>query len=75
MEVEGLSNVFAIGDCANVPQEKMAAHAGDHGELVVKNLIASLKGDSLSEYKPSKCPFSGVFIKHSTIFFCENVLF
>ncbi|XP_059081447.1 ferroptosis suppressor protein 1-like isoform X2 [Tigriopus californicus] len=59
MEVEGLSNVFGIGDCANVPQEKMAAHAGDQGELVVKNLIASLKGSSLSEYKPR---FEGMFV-------------
>eukprot|EP00095_Tigriopus_kingsejongensis_P009078 maker-scaffold742_size103727-snap-gene-0.21 protein:Tk09078 transcript:maker-scaffold742_size103727-snap-gene-0.21-mRNA-1 annotation:"hypothetical protein BRAFLDRAFT_206528" len=59
MAVEGFAQVFAIGDCSNVPQEKMAAHAGDQGEVVVKNIVAHLKGDSPSEYKPR---FEGMFV-------------
>ena len=51
--MEGLEDVFAIGDCCNFPQHKMAAHAGDHGETVADNIKRPLQGYTRKEYKPS----------------------
>ena len=35
---DGEAFVFAIGDACNTDQAKMAAHAGEHGELVANNI-------------------------------------
>ena len=50
LQVEGYTNVFAIGDCANTPEHKMAAHAANHAQLVVSNLIRELKGEPTKAY-------------------------
>ena len=34
LAVEGCSNVFALGDCCNTAEHKMAAHAAVHGECL-----------------------------------------
>ena len=55
--LEGYDNVYAAGDCNNVLQEKMAPHAGDHGELVVANIVHQIKGESLQKYVPRKANY------------------
>ena len=35
LAVEGCSDVFALGDCCNTAEHKMAAHAAVHGECLV----------------------------------------
>ena len=35
LAVEGCSHVFALGDCCNTAEHKMAAHAAVHGECLV----------------------------------------
>jgi len=54
LQVEGLDYVYAIGDICNTKEEKMAAHAETHAELVVQNILRSLIGETLQNYKPSE---------------------
>ena len=61
LQVEGLKNVFAIGDCCNTPEEKMAAYAQRHGEHVAKNIVDQVKKGK-TEMKPYSKPFTGMII-------------
>lgn len=51
MQVEGFSNVFAAGDCANVSEPKMAYHAALHGTAAATNIINSVSGRPLTAYR------------------------
>ncbi|KAL4641151.1 apoptosis-inducing factor 2 [Arapaima gigas] len=51
MQVVGYDNIYAVGDCANVSEPKMAYHAGLHAGVAVTNIINSLTGDPLTSYK------------------------
>lgn len=51
LQVEGFSNVFAVGDCANVNEPKMAYHAGLHATVAVSNIANSLSGKKLTSYR------------------------
>uniref|UniRef100_W5N3P8 Ferroptosis suppressor protein 1 n=1 Tax=Lepisosteus oculatus TaxID=7918 RepID=W5N3P8_LEPOC len=52
LQVEGWENVYAVGDCADVKEPKMAYHAGLHAGVAVTNIIHSLTNKPLSCYKP-----------------------
>ena len=54
LQVEGYDNVYALGDCVNTPEHKMAAHAGTHANCIASNFIKELKGQEKSPYKQSK---------------------
>ena len=47
----GKEGAYAIGDCCDYDQEKMAAHAVDHGTLVADNINLSLGGRQVP-YEP-----------------------
>jgi len=51
LAVEGCSNVFALGDCCNTPEHKMAAHAAVHAETVVANILLEAEGKARKAYK------------------------
>ena len=57
LQVEGYDNVYALGDCVNTPEHKMAAHAGTHANCIASNFIKELKGQEKSPYKQSKTLF------------------
>uniref|UniRef100_A0A8D2AE61 Ferroptosis suppressor protein 1 n=1 Tax=Sciurus vulgaris TaxID=55149 RepID=A0A8D2AE61_SCIVU len=57
LQVEGYSNIYAIGDCADVKEPKMAYHAGLHAKVAVTNLINSMKQRPLKAYKPGALTF------------------
>ncbi|XP_036591326.1 ferroptosis suppressor protein 1 [Trichosurus vulpecula] len=57
LQVEGFSNIYAIGDCADVKEPKMAYHAGLHAKVAVTNIVNSLKQTSLKTYKPGALTF------------------
>ncbi|XP_027696421.1 apoptosis-inducing factor 2 isoform X1 [Vombatus ursinus] len=57
LQVQGFSNIYAIGDCANVKEPKMAYHAGLHANVVVTNIVNSLKQKPLKTYKPGALTF------------------
>ncbi|XP_071329524.1 ferroptosis suppressor protein 1 [Trachinotus anak] len=51
LQVHGFSNVFAVGDCADVKEPKMAYHAGLHAAVAVTNITNSLSGKELTSYQ------------------------
>lgn len=59
LQVSGHSNIFAVGDCCNTEEHKMAAFAGAHGETVARNILQDLMGGSPSPYKR---PFVGMLV-------------
>lgn len=50
LQVEGFDNVYAVGDCANLNEPKLAYHAGLHGSVAATNIINTLKGKCLTSY-------------------------
>lgn len=52
LQVEGYTNIYAIGDCADIKEPKMAYHAGLHANIAVANIINSMKQRPLKAYKP-----------------------
>jgi len=59
LQVKGHTNVYAIGDCTNTKEFKMAAHAERQGELLGSNFLRSLKNQPLNPYKTA---FEGMVI-------------
>ncbi|GAA2139041.1 NAD(P)/FAD-dependent oxidoreductase [Glycomyces algeriensis] len=54
LNVEGHAHVYAIGDVTNVNEEKRAAAAGRHADVVAANIIAQINGEQpASVYEPS----------------------
>ncbi|XP_072881672.1 ferroptosis suppressor protein 1-like isoform X1 [Hemitrygon akajei] len=52
LQVSGMENVYAIGDCADVKEPKMAYHAGLHAAVAVDNIVRSLTKKPLKTYQP-----------------------
>ncbi|KAF3707851.1 Apoptosis-inducing factor 2 [Channa argus] len=51
LQIDGFSNIYAVGDCTNVREPKMAYHAGLHAAIAVNNIINSLSGKELTSYQ------------------------
>jgi apoptosis-inducing factor 2 len=57
LNVQGHSHVYAIGDITDVPEAKMAGYAMQHAEIVAKNIIAQLNGETpTATYQPLPAP-------------------
>lgn len=54
LQVEGYSHIYAIGDCADVREPKMAYHASLHASVAVANIVNSMKQRPLKAYKPGQ---------------------
>lgn len=55
MQVEGYSNVFAVGDITNVEEVKMAYNAGRHAPVVANNIkVLAGKSKKMKDYIPTK---------------------
>jgi NADH dehydrogenase FAD-containing subunit len=59
LRVVGQEDAYAIGDCCGYEQEKMAAHAEDHGILVAENINLALAGKDGKAYVPR---FTGMVV-------------
>ncbi|KAK2512978.1 Aifm2 [Columba guinea] len=57
LQLEGYDNIYAIGDCADLKEPKMAYHAGLHANVAVTNIINSLTHKPLKTYKPGSLTF------------------
>ncbi|KAK2545148.1 ferroptosis suppressor protein 1 [Columba livia] len=57
LQLEGYENIYAIGDCADLKEPKMAYHAGLHANVAVTNIINSLTHKPLKTYKPGSLTF------------------
>ena len=53
LQVEGSDFIYALGDCANVPEGKLGYLADKQAAALAKNLIALSKGKSQKPYKPN----------------------
>jgi NADH dehydrogenase FAD-containing subunit len=57
MGVEGFPGVWALGDCAVIPDEKggyqppTAQHASREGKLLARNIIATIRGNDLKPFR------------------------
>ncbi|XP_069394189.1 LOW QUALITY PROTEIN: ferroptosis suppressor protein 1 [Paralichthys olivaceus] len=50
LQVQGFTNIYAVGDCADVKEPKMAYHAQLHAAVAVSNIVNSLRGKELTSY-------------------------
>ena len=50
LQVGSHPNIYAVGDCANTNEPKMAYHAGLHASVAVSNIANSLAGKDLCSY-------------------------
>uniref|UniRef100_A0A672UCT5 Ferroptosis suppressor protein 1 n=1 Tax=Strigops habroptila TaxID=2489341 RepID=A0A672UCT5_STRHB len=57
LQLEGYENIYAIGDCADLEEPKMAYHAGLHANIAVTNIINSLTHKPLKTYTPGSLTF------------------
>ncbi|NXL57729.1 AIFM2 factor, partial [Chordeiles acutipennis] len=57
LQLEGYDNIYAIGDCADLKEPKMAYHAGLHANIAVTNIINSLINKPLKTYEPGSLTF------------------
>ena len=60
LQVEGLTKIYAVGDCCNTQEDKMAAFAGKHGETVAANILKEVTGCGAPS--PYKQPFVGMLV-------------
>mmetsp|Transcript_22079 Transcript_22079/g.67829 ORF Transcript_22079/g.67829 Transcript_22079/m.67829 type:complete len:367 (-) Transcript_22079:165-1265(-) len=52
LQVEGMEGVYAIGDCVNVPETKLAYSGGLQAKVVVNNVIVDATGKgSMKDYE------------------------
>lgn len=56
LQLEGYQNIFAGGDITSIPEEKMAANAERHAQIISKNILLSIQQKPLCEYKPKRQP-------------------
>jgi len=52
LRVEGMQDVFCVGDANNVPETKMGYFAMKQAELAASNIIKLNKGSSVNQYIP-----------------------
>lgn len=64
LQVEGFTNIFAVGDCADVNEPKMAIHAALHADVAVNNIANSVSGKELKSYRTGKT--------HGRLSFCPS---
>ena len=53
--IAGETNIYAIGDCCNTSEEKLAAHACAHARTVAHNIWRDIKNKEKKTYRQSKC--------------------
>lgn len=58
LQVEEIENVFAIGDCNNTPELKLAYTAKLHADAVAENIKRLNESKRLKEYKPGNSAMS-----------------
>lgn len=54
LQVDGYDNIYAIGDCADVKEPKMAYHAELHAKVVATNIANRMMQKPLKTYKPGE---------------------
>lgn len=50
LQIDGITDVYAIGDCCNTPEIKVATSAQTHGEHVAANIKLKAEGKAPKPY-------------------------
>ena len=74
LRVVNTKNVYAIGDCCNTREEKMAAHAEAHGTLVAKNIYREMQLNERVNYSQGILCFRVSVIKIQVMATFQNSL-
>ena len=45
-----VGNIFGIGDCTNIPTSRTAAACAAESAILMKNLLAAMRGETLSNH-------------------------
>ncbi len=54
LQIPEMKNIFVAGDVTNIVEEKTAQTAEKHGSIVAQNILASIQGNELQQYKSKK---------------------
>ena len=54
LQVEGQDSIYALGDCNNVKENKLAYHAGEQSKTLYKTLCSVETGGKPCVYKAGK---------------------
>ncbi len=57
LEVEGCKDVYAMGDCTNIPENKLAFAAEAHADFITETLRKKENNQELKAYKPGLLMF------------------
>ena len=63
----GEQNIYAIGDCCNTSEEKLASHACAHARTVAHNIWRDIKGKTKKPYVQSKFMMTSLHLLKITI--------
>jgi len=70
LKVKGHGNMYAVGDCTDIPTSKAGATAHYEAKIIAENIAAEIKGERLKEYDGKvRCFFDAGFKRATTISF------
>ena len=70
LKVKGHDNIYAVGDCTDIPTSKAGATAHYEAKVIAGNIAAEVKGKTLKEYDGKvQCFFDAGFKRASIISF------
>lgn len=79
LQVMDRDNIFAAGDCItfnnSLPLPKTGVYAIKQGTILLQNLIAKIKGNSLADYKPDRFNNITFLLGDNTGVFCRGKIY
>ena len=70
LKVKGHGDMYAVGDCTDIPTSKAGATAHYEAKIIAENIAAEIKGERLKEYDGKvRCFFDAGFKRATTISF------
>jgi sulfide:quinone oxidoreductase len=71
LEVKGQNDIYAVGDCTDIPTSKAGATAHYEAKVIAERIAAKVKGESMSKEYDGKvrCFFDAGFKRATTISF------
>ena len=63
LQVEGHEDIYAIGDCNNVPDIKSAYRAAEQGKRLAANIVCKYTGKTPTEWKAGETNVYKVVLK------------
>ena len=58
LQVEGQTDIYALGDCTDVPETKLAYHAQEQAKVLLSTINAVTNGGAPTKYTPREYLFT-----------------